>query len=723
MTIPARRTVAILLSIAISPIPVRMLCQDAPQPPPPAPAPAQTGGQNKPVAARISKVTNITVDGRPSKQIEIDLQGAPPNADPSNVFGLMEPAAEPRRIRIDDRHEVRFLLENLSPLDVCTRSTGTPTPTAETPVGESLVSSVAGLGAFSVSSGVQAAASVHTMDLHVQIDLDKNPAFAAKPDHRVQKDAEFKNVSNMALRVLSLEKCLIQGSDVSSNPQYCGKSAHDALQSKSQASLASEMDDAGRFISDFTAQDFRGPNYGNFDVKENLDFDSVKAAYDPSLLVPLVTATGSLQAMVDEMTIWSTDLHKKYGYKVADSSDASAKGPQPPPIIYGVLTVAPTDLGIAPGSPQTVMLASGGRARGFTASVTSDDANWLQIGAAGSATPPSASTLSGTTPDRGTFNLILTVAPGAPTDGKDHRGRIEIRSSANNTTFINVSLKQVTDTTQDDLDDLATVSEQLDQAKAGLALIGDNTKGLESAQTTIRTAYVTLVKVEDDYLRRRDVLNTIFISGDRLAQNMDIGTDRKSTSAGYISCVSSANSAVATTTNLNYVLLYQNIPNWTASAGLLVSFLPKQIIGLTYTNTMPGTTTPTDVQAFAVTDYARAQVLPMIYANRRIVPYKETAYGKYKEDQLVWTFGLSAGFGLNPNTGTTQPEFFTGAFIGLNRLLIHPGVHFGRQESLAGGYSLNTPFPTGSTVPSTVPLSWSYKPYGSIGFSVRVAPY
>jgi hypothetical protein len=178
-----------------------------------------------------------------------------------------------------------------------------------------------------------------------------------------------------------------------------------------------------------------------------------------------------------------------------------------------------------------------------------------------------------------------------------------------------------------------------------------------------------------------------------------------------------------TTTNLNYVLLYQNVPNWTASGGALVSFLPKQIIGLTDTNTASGSTTPTDIQSFAVTDYSRAQVLPMIFANRRIGPYKETAYGKNKEDQLVWTFGLSAGFGLNPNTGTTQPKFFTGGFLGLNRLLIHPGVHFGRQESLAGGYVLNQPLPAGTTPPSTVPLSWSYKPYGSIDFSVRVAPY
>ena len=105
---------------------------------------------------------------------------------------------------------------------------------------------------------------------------------------------------------------------------------------------------------------------------------------------------------------------------------------------------------------------------------------------------------------------------------------------------------------------------------------------------------------------------------------------------------------------------------------------------------------------------------------------------KGKENELVWTEGVSAGIGINPNTGTNQPEFFLGLALGMNRLIIHPGIHFGRTEALGGGYSLNVPFmsttsATGTvvppTVPSTVPLSWSYHVAFSIGFSVRVAPY
>lgn len=80
-------------------------------------------------------VESIEVGGRKATEIRVDLQGAP---------NSMEPIAEPRRIRVDDRARVRFVLDGLSPLDVCTRNTGTPT--VETPVPQSLVTTIAGLG-------------------------------------------------------------------------------------------------------------------------------------------------------------------------------------------------------------------------------------------------------------------------------------------------------------------------------------------------------------------------------------------------------------------------------------------------------------------------------------------------------------------------------------------------------------------------------------------------
>ena len=132
------------------------------------------------------------------------------------------------------------------------------------------------------------------------------------------------------------------------------------------------------------------------------------------------------------------------------------------------------------------------------------------------------------------------------------------------------------------------------------------------------------------------------------------------------------------------------------------------------------TATPPVSMLFQVTDSARVQLIPMAYVNYRPFHYRTFRYGKGKEDELVWTAHLSGGFGVNPNTGTNQPEFFAGLALGLNRFMFHSGVHFGRTESLGGGFKLNCPVPTGVMA---APIAWSYHPAFSIGFSVRSAPY
>jgi hypothetical protein len=152
---------------------------------------------------------------------------------------------------------------------------------------------------------------------------------------------------------------------------------------------------------------------------------------------------------------------------------------------------------------------------------------------------------------------------------------------------------------------------------------------------------------------------------------------------------------------------------------LLTSFLGKRIIGIADENSPPSNP-PVDTQVFAVTDRAQVQLVPMAFVNYRIFPYTSSHYGKGKESELVWATHLSAGVGVNPNTGTNQPEFFFGLGIGLNRFVLHPGIHVGRTQNLGGGYLL------GTTVPGTLmsaPISWSYHMAFSIGFSVRVAPY
>ncbi|HET8887582.1 MAG TPA: hypothetical protein VFQ41_01660 [Candidatus Angelobacter sp.] len=264
---------------------------------------------------------------------------------------------------------------------------------------------------------------------------------------------------------------------------------------------------------------------------------------------------------------------------------------------------------------------------------------------------------------------------------------------------------------------LQQVDKILAQAKAIVSVISDNNSALKAAQTSVRTAYLAVVKVYTDFQRRRSqgVVQEV-AGGAFLIQDFRLGTDRKATITGVLSCVSDAD-AKPTTDQINFSILYQDVPRLTSSIGFLASSLEKKVIG---TTSVAATNSAGFDTKFAVTDRAQAQVLPMIYANYRIFGYKPKHWPK-REDELILTTSLSTGFGLNPNSGTTQPEFFTGLAFGFNRLLIHPGVHFGRTQNLAGGFALNSSVPAGFS--GDAPISWSYHPAFSIGFSVRVAPY
>lgn len=254
--------------------------------------------------------------------------------------------------------------------------------------------------------------------------------------------------------------------------------------------------------------------------------------------------------------------------------------------------------------------------------------------------------------------------------------------------------------------------------KAVQSIIGDNNTALKAAQSSLRTSYLAIVKVYNDFQTRRDQKIVITSTAGVLVQKFRLGTDRKATVTGVVSCVSAADSTKATTDQINYSILYQDVPRLTASAGFLTTFLEKKVIG---TSSVADTTSAGFHSIFAVTDSARAQIFPMAYVNWRFLPYWSTHWHRNSEDELIVTTSFSGGFGVNPNTGTNQPEFFIGESFGFNRLMIHPGVHFGRTQALGGGFSLNSTVPPGFTGP--VPITWSYHPAFSIGFSVRVAPF
>ena len=650
-------------------------------------------------------ITPVTVcaDGdKAITQMEIDLQKTPNN---------MEPEAEPRLIRIDDRANVQFLLVNLSPLDLCTRSASPPTPTPETNVAESLATTIAGLfggsGAAAGAAGASTGANAEMSALLSKNMLDKLKEFAANTAKCDAKaDPEYQQIIDKSNDFFPEARDLVGPSSASRD---C------VPDNSSQTGLACGIDQATRKLAKFAGDDYRKENQGKFKVEGNTDLNEVRKVYTASL--PSFDQAGRLQAMVDEIAAWDADLHKKYDYKLP-SGGASA--PTLPRVVPGALTVAPTSVALTSKSlSEVVRLSSGRTASTFTATPTSDS-GWLRVSKPGGS--PIATALSDTAPASGFYELVVTADPSAVPagDATTHTGSIAISGtgSASGTTTVRVTFNRAALPSQCDLDRLAEADIIVDRAKAEMSLISDNNKTLEGAQATLKTAYMALLKVEDDFKRRRDVLKIVVPNTQGvLVQQFNLPTDRKGTSTGFLACVSAIDGKTPTTTNINYTLLYQDVPHWSASAGFLTSFLEKKVIGLEAESSPPNQTAGT--QFLELTDKAAVQVVPMAFANYRVLPYAQSQFGKGKESQLVWTANLSGGFGVNPNTGTNQPEFFAGLALGLNRFLLHLGCDWGRVEQPGGGYTWGAQFINATAAP----IDWRYHPKFSIGFSVRVAPY
>ena len=266
-------------------------------------------------------------------------------------------------------------------------------------------------------------------------------------------------------------------------------------------------------------------------------------------------------------------------------------------------------------------------------------------------------------------------------------------------------------------DVLQLTAQLTDQANAFILVAQDNLKTLQADQAAIVTAYNTIDKVFLDFQNRLK-LGTVQVNpaDGILFQDIPLGPDYGETDAGTVSCVSDALSTQATTDAINYSVLYQNVPAFTAGAGLLVSTLRLNEIA-----TEPELVNGTYGTYFAVTQSSPVQMVPMGFVNYRTWRPKLTTVWGEPETEMVIANSLSGGIGINANSGTSQPEFFIGDAVSLNRVYIHFGEDWGRTESLGGGFTLNTLVPAGFA--GSAPIVWSYHPAFAFGFSVRVAPF
>jgi hypothetical protein len=118
------------------------------------------------------------------------------------------------------------------------------------------------------------------------------------------------------------------------------------------------------------------------------------------------------------------------------------------------------------------------------------------------------------------------------------------------------------------------------------------------------------------------------------------------------------------------------------------------------------------LNTLAVTDSASNQVVPFSFLSLRLGPgwsYREAAdswlYSNCRRcarylSRHVFAGGLTGGFGVNPNGGTTSPEYFLGLFGSVDRLMLHFGMDKGRVQTLSGGFNVGDIVPPQTTIPT-----------------------
>jgi hypothetical protein len=143
---------------------------------------------------------------------------------------------------------------------------------------------------------------------------------------------------------------------------------------------------------------------------------------------------------------------------------------------------------------------------------------------------------------------------------------------------------------------------------------------------------------------------------------------------------------------------------FTVSAGVEFSTVPYNQFAIQPVATPSGSTATTN--QFVYTTHSNFHPLPIAMVSARLCEPNEKI-------SIHASFGLSGNFNSDSNGGSSA-EFLFGPSIALFRtMFITPGLHIGRQASLADGFNVGNPAPPNVT---TAPVQTSYKP----GFGLAI---
>jgi hypothetical protein len=117
----------------------------------------------------------------------------------------------------------------------------------------------------------------------------------------------------------------------------------------------------------------------------------------------------------------------------------------------------------------------------------------------------------------------------------------------------------------------------------------------------------------------------------------------------------------------------------------------------------------TPVNTFGFKNHSSFRTIPLLLINTRVWEFNDT-----------FALHASAGAGVDVKTGQsgTDIEFIVGGSLSFRRsFFVTPGIHVGRVPSLAGGFNLNDPVPSGVSTP---PVEKTWKRGFVIAFSYKI---
>ncbi|MFM9903652.1 MAG: hypothetical protein ACKVQJ_03665 [Pyrinomonadaceae bacterium] len=252
---------------------------------------------------------------------------------------------------------------------------------------------------------------------------------------------------------------------------------------------------------------------------------------------------------------------------------------------------------------------------------------------------------------------------------------------------------------------LAEAGRVLDDVAGLIASLKINTSALVAARVEMRTVRVYLNQVEYA-VQNGNPFEKEFVL---------LGYTQKAAETS-ITCTNTFTKNV-TLSKLPVTVLYKNDPALSVSVGILLSTTAKQKLGIVPQRTgVDSNGVPTFKNVFGVADHARVQIVPFSFINYRLF------YFGAKSEPLAkpkYSLSLSAGVGVNPNSGSNEVEYFFGPALGIKNYLIQFGDHIGRfQKGLNGGFVLGDTVP--ANFPSTLPINKVYKHGFGIAISYRL---